>query len=140
MKPSCNCLALRCATRRVTQLYDQALAPIGLRATQYSLLGQIAQLGPIALKPLADSMVMDRATLGHNVRPLVAQGLVRLAVGTDRRSREVSATRMGQTLLARGQPLWRQAQAAFEDQIGRENAASLRAMLDRVAAAEYALI
>ena len=89
MNPICNCLSLRQATRKVTQLYDQALAPLDLRATQLSLLRMIDQLGPSALNPLAEAMVMDRATLGHNVRPLEARGLVRLAVGKDRRSREV---------------------------------------------------
>jgi DNA-binding MarR family transcriptional regulator len=138
MSSSCNCLALRQATRRVTQLYDQALAPIGLRATQYSLLGHIEKLGPIALNPLAEAMVMDRATLGHNVRPLEARGLVRIAVGQDRRSREVSLTKAGRDAVARGQRLWRQAQARFETEIGRDEAAALRAALDRVAAAAFA--
>ena len=84
--PGCNCLTLRQATRRVTQLYDRALAPLDLRATQFSLLSRIADLGPIALTQLAEAMIMDRATLGHNVRPLEARALVRLAVGKDRRS------------------------------------------------------
>jgi hypothetical protein len=79
MNPLCNCLSLRQATRRVTQLYDQALAPLDLRATQYSLLTQIDTLGPVAFNPLAETLVMDRATLGHNVRPLEARGLVRRA-------------------------------------------------------------
>ena len=45
MNPICNCLSLRQAARRVTQLYDQALAPLDLRATQLSLLRTIDQLG-----------------------------------------------------------------------------------------------
>ena len=80
MNPLCNCLSLRQATRRVTQLYDQALGRVGLRATQFSLLLQTEALGPIALQPLAEVMVMDRATLGHNVRPLLGRGLVQLEV------------------------------------------------------------
>jgi DNA-binding MarR family transcriptional regulator len=139
MSSSCNCLALRQATRRVTQLYDQALAPIGLRATQYSLLSHIEKLGPIALNPLAEAMVMDRATLGHNVRPLEARGLIRLEVGQDRRSREVSLTKAGRDAVARGQRLWKQAQAIFEKEIGRDKAAALRAALDGVAAAAFTL-
>jgi hypothetical protein len=39
----CNCHALRQATRRVTQLYDHLLAPLGLRATQFSLLTEVAR-------------------------------------------------------------------------------------------------
>lgn len=64
--PRCNCLTLRQATRLVTQLYDRTLAPVDLRATQFSLLSRIADLGPIALTQLADAMIMDRAILGQN--------------------------------------------------------------------------
>ena len=139
MNQTCNCLSLRQATRRVTQLYDQALAPLDLRATQFSLLSQVARLGPVALNALADVMVMDRATLGHNVRPLIARGLLRLDVGKDRRSREVSITPEGQDRLEQGQYLWRHAQQAFEDEIGGETAAALRDVLRRVASADFVL-
>jgi DNA-binding MarR family transcriptional regulator len=137
MNPVCNCLSLRQASRRVTQLYDQALAPLGLRATQLSLLRNIERLGPVTLNPLAEALVMDRATLGHNLRPLEARGLVRMTVGKDRRSREVSLTKAGRTLLARGWRCWRRAQRVFEKEIGAETAATLRALLHRVSATEF---
>ena len=139
MNPLCNCLSLRQATRRATQLYDKALAPIDLRATQYSLLVQVEQLGPITLNALAEAMVMDRATLGHNVRPLQARGLLRLEVGDDRRSRKVSLTKAGRALLADGRKLWRQAQRSFEDELGQRTAATLRAVLHRVAETNFVL-
>jgi len=135
--PSCNCYSLRRATRRVTQLYDHVLAPLELRATQLSLLREIDRHGPIALNPLAEVMVMDRTTLGHNLRPLQERGLVRLVVGKDRRSREVSLTDKGRAVLARGWKLWRQAQEAFEARLGTETAALLRRLLHRVAATEF---
>src|SRR5260370_12988209 len=139
MGPICNCLALRQAARRVTQLYDQALSPVGLRVTQYSLLVQIEALGPIALNPLAEVMVMDRATLGHNVRPLEARRLVRLAVGEDRRSREVSFTREGNLLITKGRKLWRKAQRSFQEEIAQGPATTLRKPLQGVAAAGFRL-
>ena len=139
MNPICNCLSLRQASRRVTQLYDQALAPLDLRATQLSMLRMIDQLGPTALNPLAEAMVMDRATIGHNVRPLQARGLVRLAVGKDRRSREVSLTRKGRATLAEGWKLWHRAQSAFERELGPDTAATLRGLLHRVSATEFTL-
>ena len=139
MNPICNCLSLRQATRRVTQLYDQALAPLDLRATQLSMLRTIDQLGAIALNPLAEAMVMDRATLGHNVRPLQARGLVRLEVGKDRRSREVSFTKKGRKTLAEGWKYWRRAQNAFEKELGPDIAATLRGLLHRVSATAFAL-
>ena len=137
--PRCNCLTLRQATRRVTQLYDRALAPLDLRATQFSLLSRIADLGPIALTQLAEAMIMDRATLGHNVRPLEARALVRLAVGKDRRNHEVSITAKGRHLIRDARVLWEQAQQSFERELGQQEASALRAVLQRIAATEFAL-
>jgi DNA-binding MarR family transcriptional regulator len=137
MNPSCNCYSLRRATRRVTQLYDHTLAPLDLRATQLSLLREIDHHGPIALNRLADVMVMDRTTLGHNLRPLLERGLVRLVEGKDRRSREVSLTGKGRNILVRGWKLWQRAQDAFEARLGPETAAALRRLLHRVAAMEF---
>ena len=139
MDPICNCLSLRQATRRVTQLYDQALASIDLRSTQLSTLRVIDRLGTPALNSLAEAMVMDRTTLGHNVRPLQARGLVRLSVGKDRRSREISLTKKGRETLAEGWKLWCRAQDAFERELGPDTAATLRGLLHRVSAAEFAL-
>lgn len=138
--PRCNCLTLRQATRRVTQLYDRALAPLDLRATQFSLLSRIAELGPIAINQLAGAMVMDRATLGHNVRPLEARALVRLAVGEDRRSHEVSITAKGRQLIRDARLLWEQAQRSFESELGQQEASALRAVLQRIAATEFTLV
>jgi DNA-binding MarR family transcriptional regulator len=138
--PGCNCLTLRQATRRVTQLYDRALAPLDLRATQFSLLSRTADLGPIALTQLAEAMIMDRATLGHNVRPLEARALVHLAVGKDRRSHEVSITAKGRQLIQDGRLLWEQAQQSFESKLGQQEASALRAVLQRIAATEFTLL
>ena len=92
----CNCAAIRQAARRVTRLYDQALAPAGLRITQYPILAWLASAGPMTMSVLAERMAMDRATLGHNLRPLEARGLVTLTAGDDRRSRVIALTEVGQ--------------------------------------------
>jgi len=134
---ACHCLAVRQAARRITQLYDHAMAPIGLRVTQFSMLAQLRDMGPVTMSTLAQRMVMDRATLGHNLRPLETQGLVERTVGTDRRSRLVTLTPLGQERLAQGWDLWREAQAMFEETFGKEEAAALRATLSRVAAMEF---
>ena len=81
--------------------------------------------------------VMDRATLGHNLRPLEAEGLVTMSVGTDRRSRLVSLTPAGRQKLAEAKPLWRAAQKAFETKFGADEAAALRATMSRVAHLDF---
>jgi DNA-binding MarR family transcriptional regulator len=134
----CNCYALRRASRRVSQFYDQVLAPSGLRATQYMVLFEVERLGPISLLPLAKHMIMDRATIGHNIRPLEAKGYLTVTVGEDRRSREVALTKVGRKVLAETKLLSHRAQAIFEAEIGADESAKLRTVLRRIAEREFA--
>ena len=135
----CHCGALRGASRRVTQLYDQALAPVGLRITQYPVLAWLAGSGPMTMSVLAACMVMDRATLGHNLRPLEASGLVRIATGLDRRSRVVTLTDAGRERFTQARPHWRAAQRAFEAAFGEADSAALRTALTRLAGIDFCL-
>jgi DNA-binding MarR family transcriptional regulator len=137
METACNCAAIRHAARRVTRLYDQALAPSGLRITQYPVLAWLAIIGPMTMNVLADRLAIDRATLGHNLRPLQAQGLVTIAAGEDRRSRVVTLTDAGRHTLREARPAWRKAQQTFEAAFGPEDSAALRETMVRVARLDF---
>ena len=78
---SCTCQNLRQATRVVTQHYEQALEPIGLKITQLPVLAAAAAMGPIPMSRLADELVMDRTTLTRNLQPLERAGLVKGGAG-----------------------------------------------------------
>lgn len=133
----CYCVALRQASRVMTRYYDRALAPMGLRITQLPILSWLASAGPMTMHVLADRLVLDRATLGHNLRPLEAQGLVTLTAGEDRRSRLVALTESGQRKLREAWPAWRQAQRDFEAAFGVEDAAALRAAAARLVRLDF---
>jgi len=134
----CTCGSLRKASRRVSQFYDTALAPLGIKSTQYSILSEVARgrvEGPVTMRELATSMVMDRSTLGHNLKPLERDDLVALRSSTDdRRKRYVELTRKGKSTLQRARRLWRRAEGRFEKIFGKEPAAELRAVLLSIAA------
>jgi DNA-binding MarR family transcriptional regulator len=119
---SCTCFNLRKAARAVTQLYDEALRPSGLRATQFSLLMLIRGLGPVRITELAEKAVMDRTTLKRNVELLEREGLVRIEPGEDARVREIRVTPAAEARLKQGLPLWRQAQAQFTKDLGQGRA------------------
>jgi len=132
----CNCAALRKASRRLTQLYDLALAPSGLKSTQYAMLVEIERRSgePPTIRDLADALAMDQSTLGQNLRPLERDGLISLEQDAgDRRRRHVKLTRKGRTRVIAAQPLWSDAQARFEHSFGTQKAADLRAVLSAVA-------
>jgi len=130
-KSVCNCTALRKATRRVSQLYDSALEPCGLRSTQRTILSQIARSGTPALGELAEALVMDRGALTHNLKPLQRDGLVKISVDPqDRRNRLVALTAQGRAKLAESDALWARAQRGFEAGFGATKSASLRKALE----------
>jgi DNA-binding MarR family transcriptional regulator len=132
----CNCAALRQATRFVTRVYDEALAATGLGINQYSVLARLERAGPLMLNDLARTLVMDRSTVGHLLRPLAARDLVSLATDpADARCRTVSLTDAGRALLAEARPLWSAAQARFEAGFGAGKAEALRAALADLVAA-----
>ena len=134
---ACTCGSLRKASRRVSQFYDTALAPVGIKSTQFSILAEVDRgslEGPVTMCELAAAMVMDRSTLGHNLRPLERDYLVTLRLSDDdRRKRYVELTKKGRLMLQRARRLWRQAEARFEKMFGKEPAAELRAVLLSIA-------
>jgi DNA-binding MarR family transcriptional regulator len=93
------------AARAVTQAYDAALRPVGLRATQFAVLVAVATEGALFITALAQAMGMDRSTLTRHVRPLVKDGL--LAVGREgwHRSRTVEMTEQGRARVCEALPL-----------------------------------
>jgi DNA-binding MarR family transcriptional regulator len=134
----CSCSALREAARRVTKLYDGALAPAGLGLNQYSVLAKLERLGPKPLGEVASYLVMDRSTLGHLLRPLEKRGLVRLDVPEqDRRSRQITLTPAGRELLEKARPLWAKAERRFEEAFGRDAAHGLRITLKRITSVDF---
>lgn len=129
----CTCSAIRQAARQITQIYDAELAASGLRVTQYSVLSNLNRLGPSSVQDLAAEMVMDRSTLGHNLRPLERDGLIKLAVDrNDKRARRLELTARGKARLDEARPLWRSAQARFDASFGASSAKELRTVLRRV--------
>jgi DNA-binding MarR family transcriptional regulator len=135
----CNCFALRSAARHVSQFYDQFLAPVGLRGTQFSILAKLKRLGPMTINALADEMVMDRTTLGRNALPLERDGLIGIAPSAaDRRAKELRLTKAGEKRLQQALAAWSHAQERFETSFGVKRAAALRAMLRAVAGSPFA--
>ena len=134
----CTCGSLRKASRRISQFYDAALAPVGIKSTQFSILAEVERgsaKGPVSMCELATAMVMDRSTLGHNLRPLERDRfLVLRLASSDRRKRYVELTAKGNATLQQARRLWRTAEGRFEEIFGKRYAAKLRAVLLNIAA------
>lgn len=134
----CANAATRRAARRLGQLYDAALAPSGLRTTQFSLLSEIGLSDGPTVAALARALAMDLSALAHTLKPLVRDGLVELVPDArDRRARRVRLTTAGRERHAQALPLWQDAQARFDAAFGAAESAALCMAMDRIASDDF---
>ena len=131
---ACACGRLRRATRALTQLYDDVMAPSGLRLTQFSLLRTLAREGTSRMSDLAKILLLDRTALSRNLDPLVLRGFVAIVPGRDARTREVSLTRAGEKAIRGAEPHWKRAQARVAAELGTTKLNSLIATLREIEA------
>ncbi len=128
----CTNFKLRQLLRRVSLVYDHAMAECGLKITQYSLLTHIEKLGPITQSDLARAMGMDSSTLSRNLRPLQSAGWVAVQAGDDARSHALSLTASGRKKRTQAQGLWKQAQLQLNDTVGVDDVIALHVLIDRM--------
>jgi len=138
MADQCLCFRARRVSRALTRRYDDALRPLGIQATQLTLLNAIALSGERGgmMSAVADFLAMDATTLSRNVRPLETAGLVRVArMSTDGRVRMAVLTPAGQRVIEQALPLWKRAHLGILAALGPEAATALRDQFDAAAVA-----
>src|ERR1700739_3110439 len=134
----CNCTALRKASRRISQLYDAALAPSGLKTTQRAILAQIRRSEPTTVGNLAEALVMDAGALAHTLKPLERDGLGPIDVDPDDGlNRVAKLTPAGNARLSESDRLWENAQRGFEAAFGRAKAEALRETMQFLISGEF---
>ena len=125
----CTCFKLRKLTRTMSRLYDQHLAAVGLKTTQYSVLTNAARQ-PLPVAELAERLGTERTTLTRNLKPLLDAGWVTLEAGADSRQRIVTITHAGRAKVKQAYVAWRAAQDALEDRLGTATVRALHVQLD----------
>jgi DNA-binding MarR family transcriptional regulator len=137
----CTHTALRHAARRLGHLYDEAVSPTGLKATQVGLLSQTDRLGGEdgpTLQALAERLAIGISSLTYALRPLVRDGLVELRQDAyDKRTKHAWLTPLGRERLAEGIALWATANRRTEIVLGQESASKLRALADQVSSGAF---
>ncbi len=135
----CACGNLRRATRALSRLYEAALAPFDLTATQFSILVALRSRGTVPLSRLAEGLVLDRTSLYRAMRPLERRGFVRTRPGRTGRERTAAITEKGHGVLAQALPAWRAVQERFVDALGPATWPILRSAVESVVPAVQAI-
>ncbi len=115
------CLAhtLRRADRVVTQLYNDYLAPLDLRVTQFSMLKALHYMGTTTALQIQEILVMEQATVSRGLKPLVRDGYIRVEEGVNKREKALSLTAEGEALYQEALGPWEEAQARMRKLIGQ---------------------
>lgn len=132
----CVSFRLRRAARMVAKRYDDALRPVGLRNTQFSVLGALAYLGEISIGELAVEMATDSTTLTRNLDVLVRRGLIENVPAEDGRMRRMRLSAKGEETLAEALPLWRAAQNKTLKSVGASKWQEIRTTLSEIEGSE----
>jgi len=128
----CVCQKAREASRKITRNYDEALQPIGIKTTQFTLLAVISVQDNATLTELAKALGMDRTTLSRNLGPLARNGLLEVSAEGYRRARSVSITKKGIAVMEQALPLWRSAQASMRKRLGKDTWSRIQSDLDEM--------
>src|SRR5438128_6905963 len=97
----CMCGSFRRTSRALTQMYEQALRPLGLRATQFTILQVLSLAGEVSQGQLGEMLAMDSTTLTRTLEIMDRCGWIGERRGEDRRERWLRLAKAGETQLKR---------------------------------------
>src|SRR3954469_2933119 len=107
---TCIAVRLRLLNRVVTNLYDDALRPLGLKVSQLNILVVTARLGLARPIQVCDILQLDTSTLSRNVERMRAHGWLEVVPGEDARTQSFRLTPQGKCLIEQAIPAWEEAQ------------------------------
>jgi DNA-binding MarR family transcriptional regulator len=128
----CMCASVRRASRALTQLYEEALRPTGLRATQFTVLQTLSLAGEVTQGELGQILAMDSTTLTRTLTIMGRHGWIAKRRGEDRREWRMRLSKAGETQLKQALPHWEKAQRRLRRQLGEELSDSLMKLTQKI--------
>ena len=104
----------------MTDFYDAALAPAGLRINQFATLAAIDHRECGSMQTIASDLGLDPSTMTRVLRPLVDDDLICISPGENRREKQLSLTERGREKLLDTHPLWEAAQEDLRKAVGAD--------------------
>jgi len=126
---ACLATRVRQLSRIVTRVYDDAMRPLGITASQYTLLAQLAARDAITAVEIGHELDIEKSTLSRNLKRLLALGHISMDPPAGRRGRGLHLTPKGQAILKDAFPVWQDAQKRAFTVMGAESRNTLDNLL-----------
>ena len=117
---TCIATRVRQLSRIVTRVYDDALRPHKITASQFTLLTQLAQTDGITAAEIGLDLDIEKSTLSRNLKRLLALGHIEMDPPAGRRGRGLHLTPRGKAVIREAYPLWQEAQRRSVDVMGSD--------------------
>lgn len=116
------CLATRVRqlSRIVTRYYDDAMRPLGITTSQYTLLAQLALRDGITAVEIGHDLDIEKSTLSRNLKRLLSLGHIVMDPPAGRRGRGLHLTEQGQRTLEEAYPMWQETQRSAMAVLGED--------------------
>jgi DNA-binding MarR family transcriptional regulator len=128
----CMCANFRRTARAMNQLYEEALRPTGIRATQFTILQAFSLAGEVTQRQLGRILAMDSTTLTRTLTIMNRHGWIAKRRGEDRREWRMRMSKAGETQLKKALPYWEAAQAELRRELGDELSESLTKLTQKI--------
>ncbi len=115
---SCIATRVRQLSRIVTRVYDDALRPHKITASQFTLLTQLANTDGITAAEIGIDLDIEKSTLSRNLKRLLALGHIEMDPPAGRRGRGLHLTPRGKSVIREAYPLWQDAQRRSVETMG----------------------
>jgi DNA-binding MarR family transcriptional regulator len=126
---ACIATRIRQLSRIITRVYDDAMRPLGITVSQFTLLTQLAQQDGITAVEIGHSLDIEKSTLSRNLKRLLALGHITMDPPAGRRGRGLHLTPKGETVIKQAYPVWMDAQSRTTRIMGAESRATLDDLL-----------
>jgi DNA-binding MarR family transcriptional regulator len=128
---ACISTRVRQLSRIVTRVYDDAMRPHKITASQFTLLTQLANQDGITAAEIGSTLDIEKSTLSRNLKRLLALGHIKMDPPAGRRGRGLHLTPGGKVVIQEAFPLWQAAQKRAIEVMGLESRRTLDDLLSQ---------
>ena len=133
-KVAAECIAyrVRLLNRVITNIYDRALQPLGIKINQANILTMLSLSDNASSTDIAMVLSMEKSTVSRTVDRMRKNGWISVAGHGDGPSQVVSVTPQGRKLMAAVHTQWKKAQKRAAELLGEEGVVAIQKLHDTV--------
>jgi len=123
---------VRLLNRVITNIYDRAMQPLGLKANQANILTMLSYIGHASSADISRVLVMEKSTVSRTVNRMKKNGWINVDGNGNGPSQAITVTAEGRKRMASAHEQWKKAQKQATELLGKEGVAAILKLHEKV--------